>query len=565
MLKLKKRNVETVEGLQRDITMQALKLEKRLLESQWEWMDNLVDTRAAYIDDATGEPWSPVGRAGLSSEKAEPFLAEADLGLIRRRARALVRRNPYAENLLINLTSFIVGQGHKYDVVQKVKNPAYKTRSAILERQLQKFLDKLLKDNRWKKRQKEICRRFHRDGEVFVRIFPQADGYAKFRFIEPFQVKTPQGYQGDRSADFGIKTEEDDIETVEMYFVDDEEVMAHEVQHRKANVDMNCKRGVPSLYCVQANLERGNQILQNMSTLLQTRAAIAMIRRHDKTSGSVRSFAAANATVAYTNPLTQEAIKGKRLRPGSVIDTTKATEYEFPSLNANASDGTDILGAELRAVASSKSLAEYMVGSDASNANYASTMVAESPAVRFFEGEQDEMIEADLDLIWAAVDYAIDAGILPPEVRTFCDIQVEPPPLVTRDPLATAQANDVYLNRRIKSPQTVQTELGLDAEQEQANWTAFDDANLEGGPLPTTLPGGPKPAGDYIPPAEDTLAVTEPEAALLNMAGGISGYIEIMTALKDGAIEREQAMAAIKKFFKLSDEDAYDLVGGVAA
>lgn len=568
MLKLaKKKNVPlwestSVSDLHEAIELKQLQMEAKLLESQWDWLDKLVDPRSAYVDDATGEPWMPVnnGRVSFALENVEPFTTEQEHTLIRRRMRRIFARNPYAQNLIGSIVSFVVGKGHVYDVCARDGVDAEAAKP--YEVQLQKFVDTLLKVNRWKKRQKEIKKRQERDGEAIIRIFPQSDGYALFRFVEPAQLKTPAGWQNDPSASFGIKTDPDDVETVEMYFIDDEEVEPYEIQHRKSNVDMNCKRGLSTIYCTQENFERATQLLTNMSTLLRIRAAIGMIRKHDKTSGAVRSFATntANNPIQYRNPITNQTVKGKTLSPGSVIDATKDTDYEFPSLNANASDGTEILAAELRAVASSKGLAEYMVGSDASNANYSSTMVAESPAVRFFESEQEDMMEADLELIWAAVDYAIDAGKLPKECRELCDITAEPPQLVTRDPLAMAQADQIYNTIRVKSPQTIATGLGLDAEQEQTNFTSHDDANLEGGPLPMPVDGQPPKTSTYVPPAEDVIAQEDPEAALLNMAGGITGYIEIMAAKAAGSLSVRQASVALQKFFRMSPEEADELV-----
>ncbi len=559
MLKLRRKRPE-IEILEDQVQRKSLELERRLLESQFDWLDNLVDPRSAFIDEQTGERWDAIGSASFTQESAEPFNSAEELRMIRQRCRKIAR-NPYAQNLLVNLQSFIVGKGHTYNVCgrKNIKEAYYNPYVA----KLQYFIDELLKLNRWKKRQKEIVKRLHRDGEALIRIFPQSDGYAKFRFVEPAQLKTPTGWAGDQSASYGIKCDPEDVETVEYYFIDDEEVEAHEVQHRKANVDSNCKRGLSSLWCVMSNLDRGKQLLTNMSTLLQTRAAIAMIRRHNKSSSAVRSFVNRSDVnpIQYRNPVTQENVKGKPMRPASVIDSTKDVEYEFPSLNASASDGTSVLAAELRAIASSKALAEYMVGADASNANYASTMVAESPAVRFFEGEQDEMIEMDLELIWAAVDYAIDAGVLPKECRDFCDIEVSPPQLVTRQPLEDAQANDVYLRNRVKSPQTIRGELGIDSAQEDKNFAEFDSTHLEGGPLP--LDGGADiNAGGALPPTQDAVvAAADPEAALLNMAGGITGYLEIMTKLNEGIIHREQAVNAMMTFFKLTQEEAERMVG----
>jgi hypothetical protein len=568
MLKLRKKNVrESLASLEEKVYRRSLELEQKLLESQWSWLDNLVDVRAAYIDEQTGEPWGVLGRnngsslAGLPQENSEPWLTPEEHKFIRWRSRAL-SRNPYAQGFLTNMRSYVVGTGHIYNV--QIKSGYNEKLCKPYKLKLQNFIDVLLKKNKWKRRQREIIWRLHRDGEVFIRIFPQDDGYALFRFVEPWQVETPPEWLTDASASYGIKTDPEDVETVEMYFISGEEVDAHEVQHRKANVDCTVKRGLSSLYCVATNLNRGSQLLQNMSTLLQTRAAIAMIRKHKKTSGAVRSFAsnAINNPIQYTNPITKENIRGKPLRPGSVIDTTDQTDYEFPSLNSNVSDGTNVLQAELRAIASSKAMAEYMVGSDASNSNYSNTMVAESPAVKFFEGEQDEMVEQDLELIWAAVDYAIDAGILPADCKTCCEIDVGTPKLVQRDPVAQAQADSIYIDKRVKSPQTCRSELSLDSAQEDKNWREFDDTHLEGGTLPMD-PQSPdyNGGGSRLPAAEDVVAAQHPEAALLNMAGGISGYLEIMQSLQAGVIHREQAINAVMTFFKLSRTAAEAMVG----
>ena len=63
-----------------------------------------------------------------------------------------------------------------------------------------------------------------------------------------------------------------------------------------------------------------------------------------------------------------------------------------------AGDGRHIL----LNIAAGSGLAEYMVTGDASNANYSSSMVAESPAVKEFEDIQDESKDAYIE-IWDRV------------------------------------------------------------------------------------------------------------------------------------------------------------------
>lgn len=476
------------------IAQKREQLELKLLEAESSWLDNIVDPRDAYIDDVTGESWRPLGGNGMFDEESEPFRTEDELTWIRRKSRSVLSKNPYAENLLKNLIAFTIGKGHNYCCSPKDGVSDVAT-ARKLAKKLQMYVDRLLKYNKWKKRQKEAYRRLHRDGEVFYRIFPQKHGYCRFRFVEPSDIYTPTEWSDDESADFGIKTDPEDVETIEWYFVNGEEVSEHLMQHRKINVDMNCKRGLSSLYCVMANLDRAGKLLRNMSTVVEIQSSIAMIRKHTGTSTAVRNFVSNQATFRRTNQETGETRNYKKIRPGSILDTKQGTEYEFPSIGLNPAAPVGVLSAELRAIASSQSQPEYMVGSDASNANYSSTMVAESPAVRHFEQEQEEVIEMDLELIWTSIEYAIDAGLLPPEIKQMVEILVEAPKLVARQIAEEAQSDDVYMRTRVKSPQTVAGELGLKYEREQRNWREFDDANPDLNMLPTA--GQPVPGGGY--------------------------------------------------------------------
>jgi hypothetical protein len=117
-------------------------------------------------------------------------------------------------------------------------------------------------------------------------------------------------------------------------------------------------------------------------------------------------------------------------------------------------------------------------------------MVAESPAVKFFESEQAEVIDQDQELFWKAIEHAVATGILPRESLWMLEIEVEPPTLVTRLPLPIAQTNEIYLRNRIKSPQTIASEISLDYRQEQKNWREFeDDTDTADLPLPGDLHG----------------------------------------------------------------------------
>ena len=108
---------------------------------------------------------------------------------------------------------------------------------------VQAVLDEFVRLNGWQRRQQEIVRRKDRDGECFLRLFAADDGTTRVRFVEPAQVAAPAERISDPSASFGIQTDPADVETVLGYWIDGRLIDADEIQHRKANVDANVKRG----------------------------------------------------------------------------------------------------------------------------------------------------------------------------------------------------------------------------------------------------------------------------------------------------------------------------------
>jgi capsid protein len=110
---------------------------------------------------------------------------------------------------------------------------------------------------------------------------------------------------------------------------------------------------------------------------------------------------------------------------------------------------------------------EFMLTSDASNANYASTMVAEGPAVRMFERLQHEMLEDDVQVMWRVVAGAVDSGRLPREALGAVEIQGLPPSLAVRDRLKEVQADRILVQSGAMSVQTMAARNGLDPNKEQ--------------------------------------------------------------------------------------------------
>lgn len=436
-----------------------------LLEAFDDLWDRLVDPADA-VYDADGTRWMPLAGSGpAGSAAAVPFATEAELRAIRNQCRALAAHNEFAINGHENRISYLVGPGHTYRVMPK---PGY--HAPDIERlasQTQTLIDAFLQANAWRKRQQEIVRRMDRDGEAFLRFFPGADGVLRVRFVEPDQVATPPERGADPAASFGIQTDPLDVETVLGYWIDGRLVPAGEVQHRKAHVDANVKRGLPLFYPVLKNLRRAEKLLRNMSVVAEIQSAIALIRKHTGASrGGVQQFVQSQADAVRADP-GGRTTHFRRYAPGTILDALAGTDYEFPAAGIDAARYVAVLQAELRAIASRLVMPEFMLTSDASNANYASTMVAEGPAVRMFQRLQRDLIEDDLEVLWRAVRGAVAAGRLPPEALEFLALDAQAPSLAVRDRLREAQADRILVECGAMSAETLAARHGLDPRREQ--------------------------------------------------------------------------------------------------
>lgn len=445
-------------------------LEQRLLEAADELWDNYVDARDAYLD-GDGAAWLPVSPDHEQGATSVPYLNEHQLSEIRSQCRTLALSNEFAINGHENRVNYIVGHGHAYRVMPSVRASFDSTNDESLARlcgDVQAFLDDFISENQWHRRQQEIVRRRDRDGEAFLRLFVDARGMTRIRFVEPDQVRTPANHRDDPSSRFGIQTDAQDVETVEGYWIDGQWTDARQIQHRKTNVDSNVKRGLPLFYPVRKNLRRAEKLLRNMSTVAEIQSAIALIRKHNAgTQDSIRRFVERQAEASSTNPTTGRTSHLKRYEPGTILDAFAGTDYQFPAAAIDASSYVAVLQAELRAIAARLVMPEFMLTSDASNSNYASTMVAEGPAVRMFQRLQHDMIQEDTELMRRAVQSAVDADKLPDGTLDHVLIEAVPPSLAVRDRFREARADEILVKNNAMSVQTMAVRHGLDPRREK--------------------------------------------------------------------------------------------------
>lgn len=478
------------------------------LESQLSLIDSrLIDPNERFLGP-DGEQWDAIGGGGALSDRL-PYQTEQGLADCRRVGRWLWRENPFAQNGHENRISYVVGTGHVYSVVAaEDASPSDRTL-----RRVQNVVDDFLKFNRWRSRQKETLLRIDRDGECLLRVFQDFDaGILKVRFVEPESIFCPAELDNREECSFGVETDPDDVETIVRYYVDEEPVEASQIQHRKWGVDSACKRGLPIYWPVRHNLTRATKILRNGSTVTEIQTAIGMIRKFVRsTSQTVQAWADQSANVKQTSDSpgfgtgASSTLLHQRIPPGAIINATGGMEYEFPGMGINPAQYVEALQAELRAVASRLVMPEWMFSAKSDDVNRASALVSEGPSTKMFERLQWDMIESDLELINACLDFAVAARRITPEERNSVTVDARGPMIVTRDRLKDSQARQIDMQAGILSPQTATAEAGYEYHQEQAN---IEDHEERLGGVPTK-----ERPDDFLTPKpdEDTGGKTEPK------------------------------------------------------
>src|SRR5690606_7308938 len=101
------------------------------------------------------------------------------------------------------------------------------------------------------------------------------------------------------------------------------------------------------------------------------------IRRHDRAAKTAVEVFRSGAATQWGAEPGGNGTYYNRFAPGTILDVPKSTEYDFPASGIDASRYVLVLQAILRSVASRLVFPEFMLTSDASNANYSSTLVAE--------------------------------------------------------------------------------------------------------------------------------------------------------------------------------------------
>ena len=566
--------------------LQQAKIEQRLLES-WSYpyqsmtggYGELVDPMDRYRDG--DRLVVPMGLQARTDGRNLPFLlTEQELADIRGFARLLDTFNPLAIGAMDTLTSFVLGEGMMFRATSKDQ-----AGSALVAR-LQDVIDGFVDANEFGELQQELFRASRVDGEYFVRDFwDDARQTTILRAVEPEQV-TENGCPGGlddgwtlgvqhylERDDQGSKVRED-VQTHTAYWVryatDDpgEVVEASEIDHVKVNVRRSVKRGISDFVATGEAFEGVRKLIRNMREGAAVQAAIAGIREHSAEKAKVEGFQDAVRTqLTHQNPATGRSQKYQKYEPGTILDVGKGQTYKPPPwMSQGAPNQTVVIQAALRAIGVRWNLAEFMISGDASNANYASILVAGSQPSRWFRRQQAFYKARFLRLVWRAVRNAIRHGLLPPEALDLCEIQAEAPSPEIADDLKDAQVDQIDMTAGVLSRQTRRQRRGLDDEQERVNLKQEPPAVMGLGPgLPVQAPApgqpaAPAAAGGKPPDTVDQAKSSEAGAnALRASIGGSQTLAGLQKDYYAGGLPRTAAVANARLMFGFSGEEAEQL------
>lgn len=461
---------------------------------------------------------------------ADRQLDAADQETLRDRAIRAYLRSPHLRGYLRSLLRFVMGEGPTITLETDDERLAERVEDEVWK--------PFRKANNWDELEDEIPLRTWRDGETFIRGFdhtrdgppdnwepndrvarhlrsrvPEFNmldlepaemgaGTLLLRLVPPEQVRDPFN-----EVPHGVVTSGEDAQTILGYLWSPDEqkirevVPASDMMHLKIGVDADVLRGRSLLEVLLKRNKQYEDWLEYRIMLNLARTAVVLIKKFDRaTPGQVGAMRDAQAT-ERRNPSNDRKLK--TLKPMTTIHATGGIDYEFKSPNLDATDAQKDGRSILLSEAAATGMPEYIFTGDASNSNFASTMVAESPAVREFQSWQDYFAPKFAGIFRWALATKLEHSTVEGLSRDSLDdlkIKVTFPPMLARDELQHAQALQILHQNNIISregwAEDEGIEWGLEKERmEQERDEAFD----------LMVPGfGRGDDGNDAPPARPT-------------------------------------------------------------
>ena len=426
------------------------------------------------------------------------------MALIRGAARLLTASNPIAVGVLTSLTNYVIGNGFHYVATPRraSANDLAATANAVI--------DDFLSDNDWSgDLDRELFQRSRVDGEYFLGLWHVGQGHVQARAIEPDQVTEPSNKSGIEewlgcsqsfvsNWLFGVHTDEQDAQEIHGYYVQwsnrdlDWDYLPGGnaaitpphgantwLEHAKLNVVRSVKRGLSDFYPIDGNLDLARRVLRNMGEGSAVQAAIAWIQEvaPGTTQAQVHSGTLSRADASHTTLSQQGASRTHLVQqydPATILKVPSGQKYLSGPLGAqHAPNFITAAEALLRTVALRWNLPEHLVTGSAANNNFASSLVAETPFVKYAESQQQFYAQRDRKTLWRVLWFAWSAGrfgdVPWTTLRQALEITVTPPQIEVRDPEKETRVRQMLHEAGVLSRKTWSAQESLDFEQEQKN------------------------------------------------------------------------------------------------
>jgi hypothetical protein len=439
------------------------------------------------------------------------YETEMDLARMRSKARTLQAYFPRIVGALETLGNYVFGQdGASIKAMPKNKE---KPPQDLLDR-CNAVIEKFTDDNDWYgSLDRESDERARTDGECIWTLHERSHGI-DVEIPEPDNLTEPAHSTNlNQHLDldfrpcwkFGVLRRRKHTASrplgYHFYFPEDEGqkwqfMKPSHVEHVKRNAIRTAKRGVSDFFSNEADAKDEQKLRHNTAVGASVQAAIAFIRQHAKgaSQDGIDAFVSAGATDSYRKGVSggQRSVNVEELQPGTVKDIPEGMEYQAgPMGQLRSPVFIEVAQFVLRALGNRWGMPEYMISGDASNANFASTLVAEAPFVKARERDQGFYLRSHLRLFWKVLKIAWGQGWLGnydwQEIRSSVELKADFPSVASRDEAKQVQTDTALYGLKVKTRRTIAGEHNLDFDEEVQ--TAKQDGDWQEQPQPDGQPG----------------------------------------------------------------------------
>ncbi len=247
--------------------------------------------------------------------------------------------------------------------------------------------------------------------------------------------------------------------------------------HVKRNVGAKAPRGVGDFLPVLEDMRNEAKLAVNVVKGAALQAAIAWVEQMPAGTTQQQAANIGSTDLAYQKPTAnggQRTQRATQYKAGSILRPSPGREYKAGPMGSERNPGFEIAAQyAFRRIGIRWLMPEYMISGNASNANYASTMVAESPFVKARQADQQFYGQHLKSLAWKVLHIAyrqgwIDSPMPWELLRQSAEVTVNWPDVVTRNPTDLLNKLKGEVELGVTSRRTAATELDRDYDAEVA-------------------------------------------------------------------------------------------------